>query len=114
MKTTRNYLTQTSKHLFKFENGDKVYFQKVVVKDNKYYVYKFDLELKLISVKENNISETVSSAGKAYVPTYLKNGWGDGLFYRGDYNNTKITTIKHFKAFREALETQVSKLNVAA
>ena len=118
MKTTKNYLEQTSKHLFKFEseNGKKSYFQKVIVNDetDTFNVLKFDEELNLISNKEYKISdwERTSPKGKTYIPTELKN-WI--LFYKGCWGEFyKVKSIKHFKAIREVIDSIVSTQKIAA
>lgn len=109
MKTTKNYLEQTSKHLFKFEslNNKGSYFMKVIVNENTFNVLKFDEELNLISNKEYNISdyEKTSSTGKTYVATELKNL---KLFYKGYYGGFyKISSIKHFKSIKEKISDNI-------
>jgi hypothetical protein len=118
MKTTKNYLEQTSKHLFKFEpqiSNGKPHFMKVIVNDENdtFNVLKFDEELNLISNKEYSISdwERTSPKGKSYVPTELKN-WV--LFYKDWGNINKISTIKHFKAIRERINEITTVTKVAA
>lgn len=108
MKTTRNYLEKTSKHLFQFKNEKETFYMKIYVKGDDYYVLKFDTDLNLKSSKKYKITETVSPNGKTYVPTSLKN-WT--LFYKGYYPNFyKVTTIKHFKKFYEKFYDEVEFL----
>ena len=108
MKTLENYLKQTSKHLFKFESENNTFYMKVIVNDNKFKILTFDENLNVTSDKEYSIDQykSISPKGKEYIDTYLKNGL---LFYRGYYPNYyKISTIKHFKKFKQKLNEYLS------
>lgn len=111
MKTTKDYLEKTSKHLFKFSSDATYldnYYMKVIIRDNTFYRLKFNEDLELIESKKFNFKETVSSAGKTYVPTELKN-WT--LFYRDMYNGYNISSIKHFKDIKKLINQEIVKID---
>ena len=112
MKTTKDYLGKTSKHLFKFSSDANyldTYYMKIVVRDNNtFYKLKFNEDFELIERKKFNFKETVSSAGKTYVPTELKN-WT--LFYRDMYNGYNISSIKHFTKIKEVINQEIVKID---
>ena len=103
MKTTRNYLKNTSKHLFQYKSRDKVYLTKITVNSEKdeYTEFTFDSELNLISQETWPFSEYETPAGKKYVPIYIKEE------FRG---LDDLKAIKHFKVFRRKWEDLNSKL----
>ena len=111
MKTTKDYLNKTSKHLFKFSSDANyldTYYMKVIVRGNSFYKLKFNEELELIETEKYNFEETVSSAGKTYVPTELKN-WT--LFYRDMFNGYNISSIKHFKKIKGLINEETMKID---
>lgn len=106
MKKINIYLEKVSKHLYKFDQNGKVFYQKVVINDDTFIVLKFNEEMELISEKSYSIDrfDSVSPNGKEYIPTELKNFH---LFYKGSgYNPFVITTVPHFKKFREAMRNR--------
>lgn len=101
MKSIKNYIQKSSKHLFQFKNGTYMFF---IANEENYRVIKFEIEnneIKIISNKRSSYTNHSSYyRNEAEMLNVLKTSNWFYRWYNGTNDNT-VQTVRQWKKFKQ-------------